>query len=221
MSYKKTTSNILSKNDMKKVLKNKPYMVTHWHATPTYINESKTSMALTGFFRGSMVSSAFRQSLGIRASFWVVHSKFNIAESPGYLTKSAVHCLIDNLSLDYSRKQRLLRNLQDVSYPIQLDPDAASYIELEQYEKLFMDNFNGLDQEDHENSEELASAKTISQRLSAAELQASYFEKFKIRARRHLAIMFETKAYIIFNCLLTLVNIGLISAEVSFVFSSV
>ena len=206
---------------MKKFLKNKPYMVTHWHATPTYINESKTSMALTGFFRGSMVSSAFRQSLGIRASFWVVHSKFNIAESPGYLTKSAVHCLIDNLSLDYSRKQRLLRNLQDVSYPIQLDPDAASYIELEQYEKLFMDNFNGLDQEDHENSEELASAKTISQRLSAAELQASYFEKFKIRARRHLAIMFETKAYIIFNCLLTLVNIGLISAEVSFVFSSV
>lgn len=167
-----------------------------------------------GFFRGSMVSSAFRQSLGVRASFWVLHSKFNVPDQPGYLAKTAVQCLVENLSVSQGRKRRLLRNLREISYPIQLDPDVASYVELEQYEKLFLDNFNGLDEELEASEDQDSDDQTIQQRLSQAELQATYFGKYKFRLRRLLARLFHTKAYIICNCLLTLLNIGCISAEV-------
>lgn len=167
-----------------------------------------------GFFRGSMVSSAFRQSLGVRASFWVLHSKFNVPDQPGYLAKTAVQCLVENLSVSQGRKRRLLRNLREISYPIQLDPDVVSYVELEQYEKLFLDNFNGLDEELEASEDQDANDQTIQQRLSQAELQATYFGKYKFRLRRLLARLFHTKAFIICNCLLTLLNIGCISAEV-------
>ena len=30
-----------------------------------------------GFFQRSMMSSVFRQSLAVRAAFWVLHEKFN------------------------------------------------------------------------------------------------------------------------------------------------
>jgi hypothetical protein len=166
-----------------------------------------------GFFRGSMVSSAFRQSLGVRASFWLLHSKFNVPDQPGYLAKTAVQCLIENLSVSATRKRRLLRNLREVSYPIQLDPDVVAYVELEQYEKLFLDNFNGLDEE-LEVSEADTDHQTIHQRLSTAEIYATFFGKYRFRLRRLLARLFETKSYILLQCLLTLLNIGCISAEV-------
>lgn len=162
-----------------------------------------------GFFRDSIVSSAFRQSVGIRASFWILHSKFEIPENPGFLPKSAVEIIIENLSISLHRKKLLTQHLKNISYCIQISPDISSYIELEQYEKLFLDNFSGIIEEENDFT---CAPKIPKYQLSAA-LDANMYLKIKLNCCRLLAIMFENRFYLIFNCLLTIVNIACVSAE--------
>ncbi len=162
-----------------------------------------------GFFRDSIISSNFRQNLGIRASFWILHSKFKVPESLDYLPKTAVELIIESLSIQKKRKQTLIKNLKEVNYPIQINDDINAYIELNQYEKLFLDNFNGTD----ESLADFIKPETIFERLSTIEMSANHFESFKFRCRCLLATIFEKRAYLIFNCLLTIVNIACVSIE--------
>ncbi len=113
------------------------------------------------------------------------------------------------MAINKKRKHTLVKNLKDISYPIQINADIGAYIELEQFEKLFLDNFNGTD----ETLADFVKPETISERLSTVEMSANHYEKFKFKFRCQLATIFEKRAYLVFNSLLTIVNIVCVSAE--------
>ena len=146
--------------------------------------------------------------IGVRASFWILHSKFKIADSPGFLPKNAVKCIIETMKISEKRKNRLLKNLLDVSYCIQTTADISSFIELEQYERLFINNFNGIDDDIDQTC-----AVIIAERLRSQQIDVNFITRLKLKSKRMLLVVFDSKIYTILMCLLTLVNIAVVSAE--------
>ncbi len=161
-----------------------------------------------GFFHDSMLSSAFRQSLGIRAAFWVLYDQFkNEVNGSGLIPKSAVSCTIQNLSCSQKRRNQLMKNLNDISFCIQDTDELPINIDLEQFEKLFIDNLNDLDDENEDVMSE------IFPNVSNDGEELSYFQKILTGMRRLLRIIYETKYYLWVTCLLTIINIVCITLE--------
>lgn len=131
-----------------------------------------------------MISSAFRQSIGIRAAFWVLYDRFHDDEKLGYLPKEVVSCTIQNLSISKDRRSVLLRvkekkkasiiiftvyfdiysiavwkSLDELNYGIQEETVIDPRIDLEQFEKLFLDNLNA--DLEKSNLDELVSSNAV------------------------------------------------------------
>lgn len=162
-----------------------------------------------GFFKDSMISSSFRQSLGIRSAFWVLYDQFKDDENnPGLVPKSAVCCCIQNLSINKKRKKLLLKNVNEISFCIQDTDDLPANLDMEQFEKLFLDNLNGKDNEEEDDitSEIIIANNTNSEETSSLERQL-------IKIRKCFKMIFETKIYMFITCLLTFINIACITLE--------
>jgi two pore calcium channel protein 2 len=165
-----------------------------------------------GFFRDSMTSSAFRQSLGVRASYWILYDQFKEEENQsGPLPKSAVFCCIQNLSISEKRKNRLMKNLNEISFCIQDTDDAPTNIDLEQFEKLFLDNFNELDLNTDE--DDVSETFSLNQQAAANNETWTTFQTYLFKIKRFFKIIFSSKYYMFFTCLITFINIVCITLE--------
>ena len=161
-----------------------------------------------GFFHDSMLSSALRQSLGVRAAFWVLYDQFkDEVNGSGLIPKSAVGCTIQNLSCSQKRRKQLMKHLNDISFCIQETAESPLNIDLEQFEKLFIDNLNDVDDE---NDQEVLSEIFLNVSNEGEEL--SSFQKVLKGSKRLFKIIFETKYYLWVTCLLT-INIVCITLE--------
>lgn len=145
---------------------------------------------------------------GVRASFWILHSKFNITDSPGFLPKNAVKCIIEIMNISEKRKKRIIKKLFDISYCIQTSPDISSFIELEQYERLFLNNFNGVD-----DGVDDPCAEVIAERLLNESNNGEFFMKLVNKTKKVVLILFESRIYTILMCMVTIINIAVVSAE--------
>lgn len=157
-----------------------------------------------GFFKDSMTSSAYRQSVGIRAAFWVLHDQFKDEEQHGLIPKQAVSCCIQNLNVSQKRKKTLLKNLNETSFCIQDSDDLPTNIDLEQFEKLFLDILNGADEEEDEDA--LSEVLTINE-------DVPLYQQYLINIRRKLKKIFDTKIYLFSTCAATFLNIVCITLE--------
>ncbi|CAF0975108.1 unnamed protein product [Brachionus calyciflorus] len=157
-----------------------------------------------GFFQDSMMSSAFRQSLGIRAAFWVLHDKFHVERNPGAIPKNALACVIKAISLNKKRKDHLLKALDDLDTGINDIPETDLTIELEQFEKLFFDNLN--DEISNTDLDEFFDSNSYERRNTDFSARIAEF-------RKKLKRIYLSKAYLVIASIITIINIGCITVS--------
>jgi two pore calcium channel protein 2 len=178
-----------------------------------------------GFFQDSLKTSAFRQSLALRAAFFVLYDSLKDEAHPGKLSKLAVKWIVQNLSISKKIKKNIIKNMEKIdnnntSNANNVNSDDIitidQVISLDEFEQLFSDM--SIYDENLDNDSIDTTAEENERRMSTSSGQLIFgFKHWLERCRLILKKIFEWKWYMHVSCWITIGNIFCITAELHIV----